>query len=310
MDADKFRLTHQALRRLLITLPALLFVATVLMALRFGTFETSISAYYGGPLRDLFVGLLIATAACLIAYRSPSQVEEYNLLGAAFYLIFVALVPTGLEDILDDLRTNLTLSPDGMSPAEYVWSLRISLTLVVGLCIFVLLRRIRRASLRQADRWAKVFMVVTLTVLAAFFVLALWQVWVPRPDEVTLNGLGITVRGGTRVQIPIHHLAALFFMAALLVAVWSHAWPRAAARREGSPQVAVHEVSTQNRYRVIAGLMLAGPLVAWGLSALIAPAHFVLILEWWEIALFSVFWALETAVRGRVLVSRPAAELR
>jgi hypothetical protein len=46
--------------------------------------------------------------------------------------------------------------------------------------------------------------------------------------------------------------------------------------------------------------MVLGPLLMWGLSALVAPGHLVILLEWWEIGLFATFWALETRRIARV----------
>ncbi|NLE96754.1 MAG: hypothetical protein GX596_02040 [Propionibacterium sp.] len=298
---DRFELTYGAVRRMLVALPTLLFVASLLMAVQSRGLESSISAYYGGPLRDLFVGVLIATAVCLLAYRGESLVERYNLQGAAVYLLVVALVPTGLGQILDDLRTNFVLSPDGVSPDEYVWALRISVTLVVALCALVFWRRFRSGALRAGDGWARAFIVVTLGVLAAFLVFMLWQLWVPSVGEVRLGGVELLGR-----QFTIHDIAAILFVCALVVAVWSHGWPHASARREGS--LASHdEVRVQARYRWIAAAMVLGPVGIWAASSLWLPGYFVLLVEWWEIAFFSAFWVLETRRLG---TGQPAPGVR
>lgn len=282
--------TYAALRWLMVILPAVLFVVSIATALRTGELETSISAYYGGPLRDLFVGVLIAVAACLLAYRGSNAVEHYNLKGAGFYAIFVALVPTGLEGILDDLRGSLLLAPDGISPGAYVWSLRFSLTAAALLCVAFMGREVQnlRRRPKKPDPFALSFVTVTLAALVGFLALAMWQLWVPAVDAVTLDGLGL---GG--FQVRIHDIAAIFLLSALVIAVWSHAWPRAAARRTGDG-VAADEIAVQSGYRIILVLMLAGPVVVGLVSWIWAPEHFVLLLEWWEIALFAVFWALET----------------
>lgn len=276
---DRYRLTYRAVRLALVALPALLFVSSVAMAIQSRQFESSISAYYGGPLRDLFVGVLMATAVGLLVYRSDSVVEQYNFHGAALYLMVVALVPTGLEQILADLRASFVLSPEGVSPEQYVWALRFSVTFTMALGGLVFWRRFRHGVLGPADRWAKAFVVVTLGVLAAFLAWMLWQLWVPPATEVTLPW--------------VHEIAAIFFIAALVFAVWSHAWPLAAARRDGTGATP-EEVAAQGGYRVIVGLMVLGPLVTWVVSALVAPDHLVLLLEWWEIALFATFWVMET----------------
>lgn len=282
--------TYAGLRWLMVILPAVLFVVSLATAVQSGRLETSISAYYGGPVRDVFVGVLIAIAACLIAYRGSNPVEHYNLKGAAFYALFVALVPAGVEEILDDLRNAALLAPEGVAPGEYVWSLRFSLSIAAVLCLVLLGKELRAFAGRRArsDSLAVGFVAVTVAALVAFLALALWQLWVPPVDGVTLNGIGV---GDLRFRI--HDIAAIFLLSALAVAVWSHAWPQASARRVGQgPDPG--DMAMQNRYRVIVILMLLGPLAAWLVSYLFAPDHFVLVLEWWEIALFATFWALET----------------
>ena len=46
--------------------------------------------------------------------------------------------------------------------------------------------------------------------------------------------------------------------------------------------------------------MVAGPLVAWAVSEALAPGSLVILLEWWEIALFCIFWVLETRRQSRI----------
>ena len=55
---------------------------TALTAWQQGELERSISAYYGGPVRDIFVGALFAIAACLVAYQGVGLLEDYALNGA------------------------------------------------------------------------------------------------------------------------------------------------------------------------------------------------------------------------------------
>lgn len=288
--------TYRNLRWLLVLLPAVLFVVSVGMALVQGHLETSISAYHGGPVRDVFVGVLIAVAVCLVAYQAPTAMEDYNLNGAAFYAVVVALVPAGIEDVLAELRTGTVLSPQGVGPGDFVWTLRVSLTVVVLLALWLVVSELRRRermrSLLAGDRVSLVFVLVTGGTLVAFLALAMWQLWVPSVDDVRLEGLDLGV-----VQLRIHDLAAIFLICALAVAVWAHAWPRAAARRSRE-SVSDRELADLTGYRVIFVLMLLGPLVAWVSARLVAPGHFVIFLEWWEIALFCLFWVLETRRQG------------
>lgn len=294
---EVLRLTYASLRWLLALLPAVLFVVTVGTALVQGSLETSISAYYGGPVRDVFVGVLIGVAVLLVAYKGRTALEDYNLNGAGFYAAFVALVPNSLEEILAGLRSGVELSADGAGADVYVWSLRISLTVVLLLAVWLVVNQLRRSDRMQAlvtgDRVTLGFVVVTAGTLLGFLVLAMWQLWVPPVDQVRMQGLALTLPWVGQVQLRIHDLAAIFLICALAVAVWSHAWPRAAARRTPEPPTA-SDLAWQTGYRIIFVLMVLGPLVAWVISASFAPGHLVIFLEWWEIALFCVFWVLET----------------
>src|SRR5690349_22941893 len=95
-EKEKARITgttHRYVRWMMILLPLLLLVVSVLTGLKKGEFETSISAYYGGPVRDILVGTLVGTAACLVAYQGVGLLEDYALNGAGFYAVFVALLP-------------------------------------------------------------------------------------------------------------------------------------------------------------------------------------------------------------------------
>lgn len=301
---EVLRLTYANLRWLLVLLPAVLFAVTVGAAIQQGHLETSISAYYGGPVRDVFVGVMIAVAVLLLAHQGATSFEDYNLNGAGFYAVFVALVPTGLSEIVADLGSGAALSEQGISAVDYIWSLRISLTVVVVLTLVLLVLELRSTERMRAlvtgDRISLAFVLVTAGTLLAFLSVAMWQLWAPPVEEVRMEGLridGLPVVGD--VQVTIHALAALFFISALAVAVWSHAWPWAAARRSRERPES-HELTHLAGYRVIFVLMLLGPLVAWGTARAFAPGHLVIFLEWWEIALFCVFWVLETRRQSRV----------
>ena len=315
MVTDAYRLTYASLRWLLALLPAVLFIVTVGTAIVQGHLEGSISAYYGGPVRDVFVGVLIAEAALLVAYQGSTALEDYNFNGAGFYAVLVALIPTGLEDSLAALKAGLELSPGGTTPAELIWSLRFSITVFVIVAVALVVREVRSTKrlqrLLSADRVTVTFVTLTLVTLLAFQGLVMWQLWAPPPGDVTMDGLRSVplIRDIAFVgRLRIHDLAAIFFITALAVGVWCHAWPRKAA-------VDAHEQGALTRqatgtawtlaYRVIFLAMVAGPLAAWALSALLAPGRFVILLEWWEIALFTAFWVTETVRQARHRVTAP-----
>src|SRR5215208_306680 len=176
------RITYDYVRWLLVCLPSLLLVVTTLTAWQQGELERSISAYYGGPVRDIFVGALFAIAACLVAYQGVGLLEDYALNGAGFYAVFVALVPTGFAELMNELQQNP--SPDGLEPADHVWFLRIALTSVLVLCLVLVVREVRTGKVgqlfvdvgstlaNQVNRW---FLLLTALLLVGFLALAMWQ---------------------------------------------------------------------------------------------------------------------------------------
>lgn len=294
-DEEVARITYMYLRWLLVLLPSVLFVVTLWTAFQHQRLEASISAYYGGPVRDVFVGVLIATAACLVAYQGTTRLEDYTLNGAGFYAAFVALVPTGLDEILQALGK--ADGPDAISPDDYVWFLRIALTTVLGLCALLLWKELRKSGrleeLWQSSRLIQVFVTVTGLVLVAFLALAMTQLWGPPVGEVAMEG----IRVGSW-QLRIHDLAAILFICALAVAVWTHAWPLVAARHEGKG-VARADLEVRRGYQVIFFLMSLGAVAVAVIARLVDPDHVVIIIEWWEILLFCIFWILETRRAGK-----------
>jgi len=55
--------------------------------------QDSLSAYYNTGMRDWFVGILFAVAACLYAYKGLSDREDYLLNGAAILALLTAVNP-------------------------------------------------------------------------------------------------------------------------------------------------------------------------------------------------------------------------
>lgn len=298
-------LTYSSLRWLLFILPLVLFAATVGTAMAQGYLETSISAYYGGPVRDVFVGVLIAVAACMVAYQGATTLEDYTFNGAAFYAVLVALIPHNIDEVLQELRAGLELSGEGFSAVDYVWSLRITLGVVVLLCFLLVAFELRRTQrmrrLVTEDRASLLIVLVTAATLLAFLLLTMWQLWAPDAKDVSLEG--IRVLG---LHLPIHHVAAVLLLVALVVATAMHAWPGFAARRSNET-LGRGQTDGLLGYRIIVVLMLLGPLVCLGIARLFAPGHYILFLEWWEIGFFCLFWGLENlrvARQRRRLLSR------
>lgn len=290
------RVTYVYLRWLMMLLPLLLLAVTALSAWQQGELETSISSYYGGPVRDVFVGVLFATAACMVAYRGASLLEDYTLNAAGFYAVFVALVPNSLDEIIAELRSGRG-SLD-ITPSDYVWSIRIAVAVVLVLCALLVWKELhdskRLRRLWTSSRRNQYFVIGTALLLVGFLVLALGQLWLPAADEVRMDGVG---------RFRIHDLAAILLIAALAVAVWSHAFPESVAQQED------HAVSAADRrykrwYRLILLLMTVGAIAVASITWVLAREHVVIFLEWWEILLFCVFWVIQTRRVGALLRER------
>lgn len=84
--------TLRYVRLMLLVVPLLLIVAILIYAVVNHRIEDSISSYYLGPARDLFVAMVVATGILLVVY-SGAPMEDLALNLAGFYAMFVALVP-------------------------------------------------------------------------------------------------------------------------------------------------------------------------------------------------------------------------
>lgn len=58
--------------------------------------QSSISAYYHTPLRDVFVGVMFVVGSCLVVYRGFTEAENWILNAAGVLALGVALLPTDL----------------------------------------------------------------------------------------------------------------------------------------------------------------------------------------------------------------------
>ena len=302
LQAEIARITYRYLRWLMVLLPAVLFVVTVAYAAIQQDLETSISAYYGTPVRDVFVGVMIATAVCMVAYQGSSLLEDYTLNGAGFYAVFVAFIPTNLDEILQSLRENP--APGGATVSDYIMAMRIAILVVVVLCIGLVVIEFNESA-RLAELWGRgtqsqVFTVLTAGVLFVFLAFAAWRLYIPKPDDVTMDGFTLG-----SLPVKVHDLAAILLIAALAVAVGSHAEPKVVATLEGALPVPETDLAVSNHYKLIFGAMLLGPFL-FLCYRLWDPDHWIILLEWWEIAFFGWFWIREN-IRTKALAAAAAA---
>lgn len=304
MQAEIARITYRYLRWLMVLLPAVLFVVTVAYAAIQQNLETSISAYYGTPVRDVFVGVMISTAVCMVAYQGSSLLEDYTLNGAGFYAVFVAFIPTNLDEILQSLRENP--APGGATVGDYIMAMRIAILVVAVLCVGLVAIQFNESA-RLTELWSRgaqsqVFTVLTAGVLFVFFAFAAWRLYIPKPDDVTMDGFTLG-----SLPVKVHDLAAILLIAALAVAVGSHAQPELVATLEGALPVPETDLAVSKHYKLIFLAMLLGPLL-FLIYRVWDPDHWIILLEWWEIALFGWFWIRENS-RTKALAAAAVAEV-
>ena len=209
--------------------------------------------------------------------------EDYALKGAGFYAVFVALVPTGFGDLMDELQRNPT--PDGVT-ADHVWFLG---SRPCWCCVWCWsLGRSRRERCASSSPWREhtrqsgeqVVSPPDRAAAGGFLALAMWQLWLRPAAEVRMEGIALGP-----VQLSIHDLAAIFMIASLAVAVLTNTWPFFVFR----------DLWPSGRffYGVIFLLMSFGLIVPVLVAGSSLPTT-AIFMKWWEIALFAVFWGLET----------------
>jgi len=69
------------------------------ITLTYVNLSPSISAYYHTPMRDLFVGVLVAIGACLYLYKGFSERENKALNCAGIFAVAVAFLPTCIPEL-------------------------------------------------------------------------------------------------------------------------------------------------------------------------------------------------------------------
>lgn len=276
--------TYRHLRMLLIALPVFLLITTVIGGWMLGDFADSISANYATPLRDIFVGVLVAIGACLIVYRGK-PVEDLALNVAGFYAMFVALVPYSLNEVLTG-RTTLQgqeLTDVEAAADELVKVLPvIVISLVVVAAVFIGVewaRGLLKRHTKSTSTAHRIMFFVTLGLGAGFLILLL------------LTGLIMGTYAG------IHMAAAIFMIVGLATAIASHGWDPDA--KKSTPKIV-------GQYRVIVGLMVVvGLALIWHLAGGLRFENAVAYIEWAAIILFTWYWVAET-VRQESLIKTGA----
>lgn len=272
--------TYRHLRMLLIALPVFLLVTTAIGGWRLGDFADSISANYSTPLRDIFVGALVAIGACLIVYRGR-PVEDLALNVAGFYAMFVAFVPYSLSDVLTG-GTELKgeeLEAARAAADELAHVLPIILGALVAIAAVFLIVEWRRGLLTRHTQEGttpahRIMFILTLVLGAGFFVLLL-----------------VTALNGTYAGV--HMISAILMIVGLATAIASHGWDR--ATKQSNPGIA-------RQYQVIVYLMgVVGLALLYELVRGWPLENAVAYIEWAAIILFTWYWVAETARQERLI---------
>jgi len=271
--------------RLITPLPAVwLLLAIAMVAVVRHQFLDSISDYYGGPLRDVFVGTLMASGVGMIAYKGRSKLEDYALNFAGVNAFFVALVSNSFQGLLDAARTAVADGAVAASSSELLQNLWISVaTFLVLLAVFVIadsrLMHWTRFRWSQQTRATNVLIVISwVGELVLLLVVAFMLV-------------GLETIGGRSIFSVIHFMAASLLIVNLSFAAASHAFP-AKLRRDRIDAPAA-SLPVRRTFIAITAAMWLG--LAVGIPLVLAGMPYsVLVVEVWEILLFIAFWLVAT----------------
>lgn len=248
--------TYRYLRLAMVLLVVALFASVVheVVAQRGDCLQTSLSEYWYTPAQAVVVGTLVAIGVCMVALKGNTPGEDFALNLAGMLAPVVALVPTPGPGGCATVRVDA--AERAAATANNVTVLAVAGVLALGVAVWLAWRDLRPRSMLAYAATA-----------------------------VVLGGFYGWFRLGRGSFVEHAHTAAALALFAFIVAVVVLNARGFAAQRSGR---------FANRYLVIAALMV-GTLVVLGGAALLTDwSHAVLWLETVLIALFAVFWLLQT----------------
>lgn len=279
--------TYRFLRLVLVLPSFFLLLATLFEAYERGGFRQSISDSYQGPVRDVFVGVLMASGVCMIAYRGRSKLEDYALNFAGFNGFFVALVPNNFTEVLKQAATTSVTTGDVVTHDQALNNLRfvlLALLLTTGVFVYV----DRRLMNWSGFRWGKdetTFATTLVVISAVAELLLLVIVAVVLLGHETIFGIGVFVL--------LHRFAAVLLIGNLSFAVASHAFPETLRNSRESGTLPPSSRRVRMTYRSIVIAMWLGLLVGGVCIASRVP-YSRLVTEYAEIGLFVAYWVVAT----------------
>ena len=278
LDALK---TYRYLRAGMIGAVVLLAASIGIEATKAGCLQNSISAYYYTPVRAIFVGSMFAVGLSLIVYKGRGSKEDFFLNLAGMLAPVVAVAPTIDVGRCYSLAPN-PLPKNGDSLANWVVknidnNFRALLIVgAVGLiaAFFIWLKnRSNPQGAAETERGTIGLMVGTaVALLVAWWLIDTWD------DFYTLA----------------HGYAAVLMFVFLAVAVLANAWEQ--RRTRGT--------ALTKTYVAIAVLMAAGALIP---VSRIFGEHAIFTQEAYEIAVFLVYWTIQTVENWHEAIAMPVA---
>jgi hypothetical protein len=238
-----------------------------------GEFQTSISDYYYTPVQSVLVGSLVAVGACLIIMRAERDVEDIFLNLAGMFAPLVAFVPIDREGVTDGVLSS-------ESAAAFVDNNVTTLVITGAIALLVAVAVLVRSWPTLDDPGTRVRRILGL-VAAGAIVLGTWLWYDLSPDS--FQGTGAYVAGG-------HFTAAISLFVCMGVVVLCNTLPPVTPR-------------FRTVYASIVGLMVLNGVVGLLFGLEVGPfdwRYWLLAVETAGIALFVVFWLVQTVELGRI----------
>ena len=280
-------LTYRYLRMILVLPAVFLLLATLFEAMTRGGFRESISDSYQGPVRDVFVGALMASGVCMIAYKSRSKLEDYALNFAGFNAFFVALVPSNFTDVLNKASTTSVTTGDVVTRDQVLTNLRfvlVAFLLTAALFIFLDFKLMHWSALR----WGK-----DETTFASALAVVSWVTEILLLVVVGGVLVGQETLFGLSIFGVVHLAAAALLIGNLSFAAASHAFPATLRSEQDAAGVEGTTMKALAAYRAVVFAMWAG-LIIGGVCIYLKVPYAVIVTEYAEIGLFVVYWLIAT----------------
>jgi hypothetical protein len=273
LDATK---TYRYLRIGMIGAVVFLAASIAIERSKVDCWQTSISAYYYTPVRAIFVGSMIAVGLSLIVYKARFMLEDVLLNLAGMLAPVVAVAPT------TDVGKCWSVTPNPFpvsngAPANWVVKnidnnfnallIAGAVGLIAGGAIALITTIVRRKSISESVEEVEQGTGYSLAACAV----ALLAGWV-------------LIRYWSDFDTRAHGFAAVGMFVSLIGSIIVKLW-----HQRGEP---ADQKKVLPAHVVVVTLMIVGGLLIW--LTRVFGDYTVLWLEGWEIALFAVYWLVQT----------------